>query len=59
MESKYDTIISGAGPSGSFPRHKICAGGLQHRALALIPFDVGKVLQKSFSGSRSQTAGLF
>lgn len=70
MESKYDIIISGAGPSGSllgyllstegintliiekkdFPRHKICAGGLQHRALALIPFDVGKVLQKSFNG---------
>ncbi|HAJ95207.1 MAG TPA: hypothetical protein DCP02_03135 [Actinobacteria bacterium] len=33
-----------------FPRYKICAGGLQHRALALIPFDVGKVLQKSFNG---------
>lgn len=33
-----------------FPRHKICAGGLQHRVLALIPFDVEKVLQKSFNG---------
>lgn len=70
MESRYDVIISGAGPSGSllgyllsskgintliiekqsFPRYKICAGGLQHRSLDLIPFDIGKVIQKSLHG---------
>ena len=33
-----------------FPRYKICAGGLQHRTLALIPFDVERVLQRSFNG---------
>jgi len=70
MESRYDVVISGAGPSGSllgyflsregintmiverqeFPRYKICAGGLQHRSLALIPFDIKKVIQKSLNG---------
>ena len=70
MESRYDLIISGAGPSGSllgylmsregintliiekqeFPRYKICAGGLQHRSLALIPFDIEEVIQKSLHG---------
>jgi len=70
MDSRYDVIISGAGPSGSllgyllagrgintlilekqeFPRHKICAGGLQHRSLALIPFDISKVVHKSLHG---------
>ncbi len=70
MESRYDVIISGAGPSGSllgyllsgkgintliiekqsFPRYKICAGGLQHRSLGLIPFDIKKVLHKSLHG---------
>ncbi|MCJ7665746.1 MAG: NAD(P)/FAD-dependent oxidoreductase [Actinobacteria bacterium] len=68
MESRYDVIISGAGPSGSllgfllsqnnintliidkmnFPRHKICAGGLQDRALELIPFDIKSTIHKSF-----------
>ncbi len=67
MESRYDVIISGAGPSGSllgvllsqknidtliidkknFPRYKICAGGLQERALDLIPFDIKNTIQKS------------
>ena len=67
MESRYDVIISGAGPSGSllgfllsqnnidtlmidkknFPRYKICAGGLQDRALDLIPFDIKNTIQKS------------
>jgi geranylgeranyl reductase family protein len=70
MESRYDVIISGAGPSGSllgyllsgkgintliiekqtFPRYKICAGGLQHRSIDLFPFNIGKVLQKSLHG---------
>ena len=70
MESRYDVIISGAGPSGSllgyflsregintliiekqeFPRYKICAGGIQHRTLELIPFDITKILHKSLHG---------
>jgi len=33
-----------------FPRHKICAGGLQHRTLALIPFDVKNILHRSLNG---------
>lgn len=33
-----------------FPRKKICAGGLQHRILALIPFDISGVIQKSIHG---------
>jgi geranylgeranyl reductase family protein len=31
----------------NFPRYKICAGGLQHRVLTLIPFDVSSVIEKS------------
>ena len=67
MGSRYDVIISGAGPSGSllgfllsqnnidtliidkknFPRHKICAGGLQDRTIDLIPFNIKNTIQKS------------
>ena len=68
MESRYDVIISGGGPSGSllgfllsqnniktliidkknFPRHKICAGGLQDRILEFIPYDISSTIHKSF-----------
>lgn len=34
----------------AFPRYKICAGGLQHRTLSLIPFDIKEVLQKTING---------
>jgi geranylgeranyl reductase family protein len=70
MKSRYDVIISGAGPSGSllgyflsregintliiekqeFPRYKICAGGLQHRTLELIPFDIMETIHMSIHG---------
>jgi geranylgeranyl reductase family protein len=33
-----------------FPRKKICAGGIQHRALKLIPFDVSPVIEKTIYG---------
>lgn len=30
----------------TFPRHKVCAGGLQHRAYILLPFDVEDVIER-------------
>jgi flavin-dependent dehydrogenase len=33
-----------------FPRKKICAGGIQHRTLKLIPFDVSEVIEKTIYG---------
>src|SRR5665811_317720 len=33
-----------------FPRKKICAGGIQHRTLKLIPYDVSKVIEKTIYG---------
>jgi len=33
-----------------FPRFKVCAGGLQHRAAALIPFGVTEVVEKKIKG---------
>jgi geranylgeranyl reductase family len=34
----------------AFPRKKICAGGIQHRTLKLIPFDVSEVIEKTIYG---------
>ena len=34
----------------TFPRKKICAGGIQHRTLKLIPFDVSGVIEKTIYG---------
>ena len=33
-----------------FPRKKLCAGGIQHRTLKLIPFDVSGVIEKTIYG---------
>jgi flavin-dependent dehydrogenase len=33
-----------------FPRKKLCAGGIQHRTLKLIPFDVSEVIEKTIYG---------
>jgi flavin-dependent dehydrogenase len=33
-----------------FPRRKICAGGIQHRTLKLIPFDVSEVFERTIYG---------
>jgi flavin-dependent dehydrogenase len=33
-----------------FPRKKICAGGIQHRTLKLIPFDISEVIEKTIFG---------
>ncbi|MBN1299052.1 MAG: NAD(P)/FAD-dependent oxidoreductase [Actinobacteria bacterium] len=33
-----------------FPRYKTCAGGLQHRAAKLIPFDISPVIERVISG---------
>jgi len=33
-----------------FPRSKICAGGVQHRILDLIPFKIDSVIEKTISG---------
>jgi flavin-dependent dehydrogenase len=33
-----------------FPRKKICAGGIQHRTLKLIPFNVSEVIEKTIYG---------
>ncbi len=33
-----------------FPRYKICAGGIQHRALAMLPFKIGEVIEKNIYG---------
>ncbi len=33
-----------------FPRYKICAGGIQHRTLAMLPFKVGEVFEKTIYG---------
>jgi len=33
-----------------FPREKICAGGLQHRAVVLLPYDIDKVIEKTIYG---------
>ncbi len=34
----------------NFPRHKICAGGLQYRVCKLLPFDIKKVIEKEIYG---------
>lgn len=33
-----------------FPRYKICAGGIQHRTLATLPFKIDEVLEKTIYG---------
>jgi flavin-dependent dehydrogenase len=33
-----------------FKCYKICAGGLHHRILPLIPFDVSSIIQESLNG---------
>ncbi|MBM3699502.1 MAG: geranylgeranyl reductase family protein [Actinobacteria bacterium] len=33
-----------------FPRHKTCAGGIQHRALGLLPYDISPVIERTISG---------
>ncbi|MBM3706283.1 MAG: geranylgeranyl reductase family protein [Actinobacteria bacterium] len=33
-----------------FPREKICAGGIQHRALKLLPFDISSAVERSITG---------
>ena len=34
----------------NFPRKKICAGGIQHRTLSLIPFKITDVIEKVIYG---------
>jgi len=34
----------------NFPRQKICAGGIQHRTLSLIPFKIDDVIEKTIFG---------
>ena len=34
----------------TFPRQKVCAGGIQHRILDLIPFDITPVVEKTITG---------
>ena len=34
----------------TFPRLKVCAGGIQHRILDLIPFDISQVIEKTITG---------
>ncbi len=33
-----------------FPRYKICAGGIQHRAMATLPFKITEVIEKTIYG---------
>lgn len=33
-----------------FPRYKICAGGIQHRAMLILPFNIGEVIEKTIYG---------
>ncbi len=33
-----------------FPRYKICGGGIQHRAMAVLPFKIEKVYEKTIYG---------
>lgn len=33
-----------------FPRDKTCAGGIQHRAASILPFDISKVIEKNIHG---------
>lgn len=34
----------------NFPRHKICAGGLQYRTYKLLPFDIKETIEKKIYG---------
>ncbi len=34
----------------NFPREKICAGGIQHRTLGFIPFDISQVIENKING---------
>ncbi|MBM3707199.1 MAG: NAD(P)/FAD-dependent oxidoreductase [Actinobacteria bacterium] len=34
----------------NFPRQKICAGGIQHRTLSLIPFKIDDIIEKTIFG---------
>ena len=45
--SGLDTLII---EKERFPREKICAGGIQHRALSLLPFEIGSAIERTVSG---------
>ncbi|MGM0365782.1 MAG: FAD-dependent monooxygenase, partial [Actinomycetota bacterium] len=40
-----------------FPRFKVCAGGLQYRAAALIPFEIVEVIEKEIREAHTPLSG--
>src|SRR5215831_1789117 len=69
--TKYDAIVVGAGPAGSylayllartgrrvalldkqrFPREKVCGGGLSRKSIALLDFDISRVVHRWITGA--------
>jgi geranylgeranyl reductase family protein len=47
--NKINTLII---EKKEFPRQKTCAGGVQHRVLGLIPFDIGSLIERKINSIR-------